>query len=551
MGFLLVFLLALIPSKEATSARGAASARGGVRGGASRGAPRAAPRAGTRATPYSRVQVQRGTRWINQQQGSRAGRAAQGRAKGRAPQTNLIRRAVRTELEGYVQPDQRFDYGDDGDGGEEYDGGEEQQDESDKSYSEDYNDYNQYEKYETFTKPKDCGDFAYPDNRRIPCACGDFVVNSTVLRPTDPVVNANCQGSSALIINQDYVTLDCDFNRITGSLSDDKTSHGIYVVDFIEAVVIRRCILQYFINGMVLDGNGVNPQANHQISNNIILDSLDNGLLSGNDFVSYIGNTIERSGGNGMNLRGSTLGRGGNFLLKNKVSASGNYGIVLVGDDNKVYLNQVSCSGTVGLLIRGNYNKISWNLISYSDYEGILVDGDYNVLEWNGVLTPVVVGSHAININGEWNMVAWTESTSFGDNGLVMTGISNRKTRRVVPPPGMRVLRGLNAKCPINDFFDKKEESSDREGYSDYQKKGNDMFNIFQDMLKATPGFPPPFANDHKAGPGMPFQPGIPGPRRLTEEVFLNESLSDVELDKKSTFLGGSSDIFNASTSSP
>ena len=99
---------------------------------------------------------------MNQQQGSRAGRTAQGRAKGRAPQTNLIRRAVRTELEGYVQPDQRFDYGDDGDGGEEYDGGEEQQDESDKSYSEDYNNYNQYEKYETFTKPKDCGDFAYP-----------------------------------------------------------------------------------------------------------------------------------------------------------------------------------------------------------------------------------------------------------------------------------------------------------------------------------------------------------------------------------------------------
>ena len=246
----------------------------------------------------------------------------------------------------------------------------------------------------------------------VPCACGDTVVTSTTLRPSDPVVQNVCSGDG-LVIGADNIVLDCRGLTLRGSGDDD----GIELDDR-SRVTIRRCHITGFDDGIDVDDSSRNNFFNNKLFENendgmnVDYDSDDNSIVQ---------NVFRDNGGDGLDLDddGPDAAPDRNIIKSNFASGNGRddgdsgiedcddcngnqyitnvtddtqdpygfgdgdgVGLWVTSTDSLIYGNRGSRNEDTGLLVEGTGNKLRVNAFNFNGGNGICaVAGNLN---WGG-----------------------------------------------------------------------------------------------------------------------------------------------------------------------
>jgi len=296
-----------------------------------------------------------------------------------------------------------------------------------------------------------CGDSAGEGGSRIACGCGDTVVTSTKLRKRDPVVVEVCP-STALLIQSDDITLNCNNKTLTGDAQGSGISLGRPNGNSVSGVQIRNCRITGFGVGI---GLGFDSAVEVVIRNNRLVNNAGPGIFGDSVFRATIrGNRIKENSGVGIllgdgsesvtirqnrieeNSVGIAADTSGLMTIRgNLIKNNRNGGVELLDSSgNRVVGNRVEANGGHGVfLLDSNDNSLVRNLLYLNDLDGMRLDGGFhNLVEKNKASRNDAQGINQLDVGGDTNSVFRLNSGNRnGRTGLRVASPDNRLEKNI------------------------------------------------------------------------------------------------------------------------
>ena len=203
-----------------------------------------------------------------------------------------------------------------------------------------------------------CGDDV--DGRRVPCACGDFLVSSHTLTPADRVTHESCPGTGLVVAANGPVTLDLDGRVLRGD------GQGVGVLVLHGTLDLRGPgAIEGFETGVLARGPAALRSALGIRSAHNRLD----GFLIEADGYAIQGSTAEANGRDGFGLGGKAFAADGN-----RATGNHRYGFSVWGMGAHVgggFGNEASLNGMAGFYIRGMMHDVVDATVTGNGGEGL------------------------------------------------------------------------------------------------------------------------------------------------------------------------------------
>jgi parallel beta-helix repeat protein len=224
--------------------------------------------------------------------------------------------------------------------------------------------------------------------RDIPCKCGDRVVSSTRLNWSDPVTRHRCHGPG-LIVDRDYITLDCKYRTLKGwhlrkgpeNFVKVGYNHAGITAKHKKKVTVRNCKVENFHNGIVFEhvrwGRIEKNRTNKNWGHGIHAVGLGDGNVKYNQsqWNGRAGIFVEKASNNRVERNNTRHNRGNGM-------------VVWGGPKNKVSRNRNDYNYHSGLLVKGRHNAATFNSSFKNKGWGVCVEFDNLSLRnrgrWNG-----------------------------------------------------------------------------------------------------------------------------------------------------------------------